>query len=320
MRQETAAFSSALLAFAEVHPEVIALSADLGDSCELIGFRNRYPERYFNMGIAEQNMVSWAAGLAREGFRPVVCTFSVFLYRRALDQIEMGIASSRLPVILVGFVPGLTTSRGRTHQAINDVGVLRTIPGLTIIDCGDTTEVAGALEAAYAVDGPVYIRMLRGCVPRIFDGSAPFELGRSREPSPSCNTDGFEAIPQVTLVSSSICTAEALPVVAKLRAEGMRIRHIHVSTLKPFGDGSLFDALASATCGVVTYENHSSIGGLGSATAEFMLDHGIARPLVRLGIPDTYAQSGSLPYLLSTYGMDAAALEDAIRDLVARGS
>ena len=169
MHASDEAFSNALLAFAEAHPEVVTLSADLGDSCELIGFRERYPERYFHMGIAEQNMVSWAAGLAREGFRPVVCTFSVFLYRRALDQIEMCIASSRLPVILVGFVPGLTTSRGRTHQSINDVGVLRTIPGLTIIDCGDATEVAGALEAAYAVDGPVYIRMLRGRVPQVFD-------------------------------------------------------------------------------------------------------------------------------------------------------
>ena len=180
-------FSSAVIELGQAHPELVVLSADLGDSCELSAFRERFPERYLHMGIAEQNMCSWAAGLAREGFRPLVATFGVFLYRRALDQIEMSIASSGLPVILVGFVPGLSTSRGRTHQAITDVAVMRSIPGMTILDCGDATEVQQVLEAAYKLSGPVYIRMLRGEVQSIFDPAVPFRRTEERKTCEYCD-------------------------------------------------------------------------------------------------------------------------------------
>ncbi|MGD9298827.1 MAG: transketolase, partial [Thiohalocapsa sp.] len=139
-------------------PEVLVLSADLTSSCEADGFRDTYPERFFSLGMAEQNMMGFAAGLAREGFFPYIHTFAVFVTRRPFDQVAMAIAYPNLPVRLVGFLPGLTTPGGVTHQAIDDVGLMRLIPNMTVLETGDATEVESVLDVAQAVDGPVYIR------------------------------------------------------------------------------------------------------------------------------------------------------------------
>ena len=146
MKIEVNTHERCMIEFAARHPEVLVMSADLGSSCEVKKFRETYPDRYLTMGIAEQNMCSWAAGLAREGYRPYLHTFSVFLYRRILDQLEMSVAYPNLPVVFVGFVPGITTPGGVTHQSINDVGVLRTVPNMTIFDIGDATEIEGVLD------------------------------------------------------------------------------------------------------------------------------------------------------------------------------
>ena len=141
-------------------PEVLVLSADLTNSCEVGKWRDTYPDRFFSMGMAEQNMISFAAGLAREGFEPWLHTFAVFLYRRPLDQLQMSVAYPNLRVRLVGFLPGITTPGGVTHQAIDDVAVMRAIPNMTIVETGDATEVESVVDVAHAVDGPVYVRML----------------------------------------------------------------------------------------------------------------------------------------------------------------
>ena len=154
MKIEVNTHERCMLDFANKHPETLVLSADLGTSCEVKKFRAEKPDQYLTMGIAEQNMCSWAAGLAREGYRPFLHTFSVFLSRRILDQVEMSVAYPNLPVTFVGFVPGITTPGGVTHQSINDVGIMRTVPNMAIFDVGDATDIEGVLDLVYEWNGP----------------------------------------------------------------------------------------------------------------------------------------------------------------------
>lgn len=301
--------SKNMLRMAQEHPEILVMSADLGSSCEVKEFQERYPERYFHMGIAEQNMCSWAAGMAREGYRPFIHTFGVFLYRRILDQLEMSVAYPNLPVVFMGFVPGITTPGGVTHQSTNDVGVLRTVPNLAIFDIGDATEIEGVLDMAYAYNGPVYIRMLRKEVPRLFPANEPIRFNHARVLS-----EGTD----ITLLSSSICTEEAMRATAALKAKGVSIQHLHVSTLKPFTDPQVVEACAKAKYGVISIENGTVIGGLGSAVADLMAEHGIGKKLVKIGLQDTYAHGASKMYLLKKYGMDAMTLVDAVEKLLGK--
>jgi transketolase len=290
-------------------PEVVVLSADLTNSCEVGQWRDTYPDRFFSMGMAEQNMLGFAAGLAREGYRPFVHTFAVFLYRRPLDQLAMSIAYPNLPVRLFGFLPGITTPGGVTHQAIEDVAVLRAIPNLTILETGDATEVESVLDVADAVDGPVYVRMLRGEVPRLFPASEPMVLGASRLLSSGGD---------VTVVTAGITTEEALRATSVLAERGVEVAHVHVSTHKPFGDRILRDAVLGARHGVVTLENHTVVGGLGSAVAELLAEEGAGQRLVRLGLRDTFAHGASRSHLLREYELDARALVGAVERLLGR--
>ena len=285
--------------WAKDKPEVLVLSADLTNSCEVGKWRDTYPNRFFSMGMAEQNMMGFAAGLAREGFEPWLHTFSVFLYRRPLDQLQMSIAYPSLKVRLVGFLPGIMTPGGVTHQAIEDIAILRAIPNMTVLETGDATEAQSVLDVAHAVDGPVYIRMLRGEVSRIFPKDEPFILNKAR--ILSTGTD-------ITLLTSGIATEEALRAIPLIQARGVSVAHIHISTLKPFTDPTVVTALKSAQHGVITMENHSIIGGLGSAVAEVMAENGIGVPLQRIGLKDTYAHGASQKFLMSEYELDAAAL------------
>lgn len=307
MKIEVNTHSKNMLRMAKEHPEIVVMSADLGTSCEIKEFHDQYPDRYFSLGIAEQNMCSWAAGLAREGFRPFIHTFAVFLYRRILDQLEMSVAYPNLPVVFMGFVPGITTPGGVTHQSTNDVGVLRTVPNLAIFDIGDATEIEGVLDLAYNYNGPVYIRMLRKEVPRLFPANEPIQFNHARVLS-----EGTD----ITLLSSSICTEEAMRATAALREKGVSIQHLHVSTLKPFSDPLVVEACQKAKYGVVTIENGTVIGGLGSATADLMAEHGIGKKLIKVGLQDTYAHGASKMYLLKHYNMDAMTLIGAVEKLM----
>lgn len=295
-----------LVRWAKDRPEVLVLSADLTASCEADGFRDAYPDRFFSMGMAEQNMMSFAAGLAREGFTPFVHTFAVFICRRPFDQVAMSIAYPNLPVRLIGFLPGLTTAGGVTHQAIDDVALMRLLPNMTVLECGDATEVESVLDAAQAINGPVYVRMLRGEVPRLFDPGAPLRLGQARP---------LGAGGDLAVLSTGICTEEALRATAALRAAGLAVAHLHVSTLKPFTDPLILETIAGVRHGVITMENHGIIGGLGSAVAESLAEAGLGKRLIRLGLRDTYAHGAGRDYLLREYGLDAMALVRAAEDL-----
>ncbi|MBS1167097.1 MAG: transketolase [Proteobacteria bacterium] len=297
-------YAGAFEAYAVTHPEVLCLSADLTSSCEIDGFRDRHPDQFLSLGMAEQNMMSFAGGLGLAGFRPFLHTFGVFLYRRPYDQLVASVAYPRRKVRLMGFLPGVTTPGGMTHQAIEDISVMRSIPNMTILETGDATEVESIVEAADSVDGPVYARVLRGSVPRLFD--TPIVVGKARELS--LGTD-------VLVITAGITTEEALRARAALKKAGVSIRHIHLSTIKPFDARYLLDHLQSVRHGVVTLENHVTEGGIGSLVAETIADAGIAKRLIRLGLKDTYAHGGSRPYLMRTYGLDAPALVAAIEKL-----
>jgi transketolase len=298
-------YAAAFEAHALAHPDVLCLSADLTSSCEIDGFRDRHPARFLSLGMAEQNMMSFAGGLGLAGFRPFLHSFGVFLYRRPYDQLVASVAYPRRRVRLMGFLPGITTPGGMTHQAIEDVAVMRSIPNMTILETGDATEVESICAAADGVDGPVYCRVLRGAVPRLFD--TPLVVGQMRE---------LALGDDVLVVTSGIATEEALRARAALARAGVSVRHLHLSTIKPFDPVPLLDHIAAVRKGVVVLENHLIDGGVGSLVAEIMAEHGVGQRLVRLGLRDTFAHGGSRPYLMKHYGLDAAALIAGIERLI----
>jgi len=305
MKWEDRVHERNLVRWAADKPEVVVFSADLTNSTEIGLFKEKYPDRFYSFGMAEQNMMSAAGGMAREGFTPFVHTFAVFMYRRALDQIEMSIAYPNLKVRIVGFLPGITTPGGASHQAINDIGVFRTVPNMTILESGDATEVESVLDVAQSIDGPVYIRQLRGLIPRLF--KEPMKFGKSRTLSKGND---------VTLITSGIMTLEALKVIEPLKKRGVSIHHLHVSTHKPFTDETVLEAIENSKYGVITMENHTTIGGLGSAVAELMAENAIPKKLIRIGLRDTYAHGGSREYLMKYYQIDAISLVHAVERLL----
>lgn len=298
-------YASAFEKFAVGKPEVLCLSADLTSSCEIDGFRDRNPDQFLSLGMAEQNMLSFAGGLGLAGFRPFLHSFGVFLYRRPYDQLMASIAYPRRKVRLMGFLPGITTPGGMTHQAIEDVSVMRSIPNMTILETGDATEVESICEAADSVDGPVYCRVLRGSVPRLFD--TPIKIGEMRE---------LGSGDDILVVTSGITTEEALRARGSLEKAGVSIRHLHLHTIKPFDSKALLDHIGSVKHGVVVLENHVTEGGVGSLVAETMADAGVGKRLLRLGLKDTYAHGGSRAYLMRYYGLDALALVRGVENFL----
>jgi transketolase len=297
-------YADALVAYAARHPDVIGVSADLTQSCEVDTFRDRFPDRFLNMGMAEQNLLGVAGGLAKSGLLPVVHSFGVFLTRRPYDQLSMAIALPRRRVRIMGFLPGLSTPGGPTHQAIDDIALTRTLPGMTVLDLGDATEIRSVHEAAHDLDGPVYVRVMRGSVPVVFD--TPLVVGANRHLASGAD---------LTLVSSGISTAEAIAARVALERDGIGIDHFHVATIKPFNAADLLASIAR-TGRVVTLENHLVSGGLGSALAESMADSAVAARLIRLGVQDTYAAGGSQAYLFERYGLSAEAVVAAAERLL----
>jgi transketolase len=292
----------AIVSWAREKPKVLVLSADLTGSTEIGEFKAAYPDRFLSFGVAEQNMVSFAAGLARGGYVPLIHTFAVFIYRQALNQIVCSVAYPNLPVKFFGFLPGITTPGGATHQAIEDIAVLRAVPNLAIFEPGDATEVESVLDAVLAYPGPVYVRMPRGEIPRLFSADEPFAASKLRILS-----EGKD----LTLVSSGICTEEAMRATAALRGKGLSIRHLHVSTYKPMDKKTLFEALGDPAHGVLVMENHVASGGLATMVAEAMACQGRVFPFRSLNLGDRYVHGASKAYLMRECGIDAMALVEA---------
>lgn len=304
---ESAPFGHALVRVAEADARVVGLTADLGKYTDIHVFAERFPERFFQMGMAEQSLIGAACGLARTGLIPFATTYCVFATRRAYDFIAIGAALGRANVKIIAGLPGLTTGYGGTHQGIEDLALMRSVPGLTVIDPCDATEVAQATAAIARHDGPVYMRLLRGIVPKVLDPATfSFEVGRAR-----LLRDGAD----VAFVSTGIMTPRALDAARQLEAENVRAAVLHVGTLKPFDRDAVATLLARVPH-VVTAENHVVTGGLASTVADMAVDERLDIRLARIGIPDCFCDSGSLPHLAERYGLTPRHLADAARNLL----
>ncbi len=306
-RTATAPFGQALIREAEANPRIVGLTADLGKYTDIHLFASRFPERFFQLGMAEQNLIGAAAGLARTGFVPFATTYCVFATRRAYDFIAIGAALGSANVKIIAGLPGLTTGYGGTHQGIEDLALMRSIPNLVVIDPCDATELGQVVSAIARYEGPVYMRLLRGEVPVVLDPDTyQFEIGKAK-----LLCEGTD----VAIISTGLMTARALKAVSQLNSSGVSAALLHVSTLKPF-DIEVVLALVKRIPRVVTAENHFTTGGLASAVADAIVDAGMAVQLKRVGIPNCFCESGSIPYLVRRYRMDSEDIANAASELM----
>jgi transketolase len=298
-------FAAALVDYAQHDERVVCVTNDLTASCEADEFRDRFPGRYLSLGMAEQNLVGVLSGLAREGLIPVYTSFAVFVTRRPYEQLALNIAYPALPVRLIGFLPGLSTPGGVTHQSIDDLALMRTLPNMTVLEVGDATEIDTIRPVLQGLPGPVYCRMLRGDVPRRF--STPFDLHKPRVLTPGAD---------VVIISSGLMTERVTEVVVGAQKAGLDVGHVHVSVLKPLPAAPLSAIISATKYGAITVENHLRSGGLGSAVAELIADAGLGRRLIRIGIDDTFTCGGEMDYLLERFGLGRESIARALCDLV----
>ena len=300
------AWGHALVDLAERYPELLVLDGDLANSTRADIFAAAVPDRFFEMGIAEQNLLGVAAGLATVGYVPWISTFTAFLASRALDQIRVVIAQPHLDVKLCGSYSGLLTGKtGKTHQAVDDLAIFRATPGMTVIAPADAVELRAAMAAMMEAPGPTYLRLTRDPSPVIFPPDHQFRIGAGL-----LLRDGAD----VGLVGTGTQTVRVLEAAAALAAEGIEAAVLHLPTLKPL-DVAAIVALAERTGAIVTAEDHSIIGGLGGAVAETLGEHR-PTPLRRVGLRDVFGESAPNDALLAKYGLTAGHLAAAARQLL----
>ena len=296
-------YGAALLALARRRPEIICLGADLTRQTETDLFRDEIPDRFINIGVAEANMIGIAGGLARAGHVVFVNTFGVFCTRRCFDQIAISIAYPALNVKIVGFMPGLSSPGGPSHQAIDDVALMRALPNMTVVEPADAVETQQVVAAVADHPGPVYLRLKRGEIPKILEDDYRLDLQKAQRVSGGDVSD-------VCIVASGMMLPAALAAARTLNENGVTAAVINVAVIKPL-DAATIIAAARGSRIVITAENHSVIGGLGSAVAEAIAEAGIATPLRRIGIADVFAESGSREYLFNRYGLGTQNIVDA---------
>ncbi|WP_417675517.1 transketolase family protein [Roseibium sp.] len=302
-------YGQALVDLARERKEIVCLTGDLTRQCEIDLFQDMFPERFIHAGMAEANMVSMAGALARCGHIPFVHSFGVFSTRRPLDQIVNSVAYPNLPVRIVGFMPGVSSPGGPSHQAIEDVALMRAIPNMTVVDVADAVEIRKALPAIVDHPGPVYLRLKRGEIPVIFDDDHEFSMTRAQ-----IIKEGDEAsiLANGMMLSAAIAAAEALD------AAGVSTRVVNVPVVKPLDNDTVLDVARRSKL-VVTAENHSIIGGLGSAVAEVMAEAGVGCPLRRIGLRDTFAEGArTAPPLFRKYGLGTQDIIDAVWSALSR--
>lgn len=299
-------YGDALVEAANADPRIVALCADLITPTETDRFRDELPERFHNVGIAEANMIGMAGGMARSGEIPFCHSFCAFITKRVLDQITMQAAYPNLPVKMVGFLPGVATLLGVSHQAIEDVAIMRAVPNMAIFEPSGPEYHSAMVQLALAWDGPVYLRMKRPETP-----PPPFEPQALEIGKGVLRRDGSD----LTIISAGLCVAESLKAAEILSGEGIEASVVDMASLKPL-DIDLILERAAATGAIVTAENHSVIGGLGSAVAEVLADEGIGLPFKRVGIQDQFCEGGTTPYLMDKFGLNAPAIVDAAHNVM----
>jgi transketolase len=304
-RTKPAPFGNALVELAATRPDIVGLSADLAKYTDLHIFAAAYPDRFYQMGMAEQLLLAAAAGMAREGLMPFATTYAVFASRRAYDFLYMAIAEDKLNVKLVCALPGLTTGYGPSHQATEDLAIFRGVPNLTIVDPCDALEIAQATHAIAEYVGPVYMRLLRGKVPLVLDEyGCKFELGKAK-----LVRDGAD----VLFVSSGLMTMRALEAAAALRADRVDAAVLHVPTIKPLDEATLLAEIGKPGRLVVVAENHTVIGGLGEAVLALAMRNGLTARMRQIGLPDRFLDAGALPTLHDRYGISTTRLTEQVK-------
>lgn len=305
-RTKAAPFGNALVAYAADHPEIVGLTADLAKYTDLHLFAQAYPNRFYQMGIAEQVLMAAAGGMAKVGLTPFATTYAVFGTRRAYDFVHQVIAEEHLNVKICCALPGLTTGYGPSHQATDDIALMRAMPGMTIIDPCDALEIEQAVPQIAAHNGPVYMRLLRGNVPLLLDEyDYQFELGKAK-----LLCDGNE----VLVISSGLMTMRALEAAQHLRADRISVAVLHVPTLKPLDDATILREVSKGGRLVVVSENHSVIGGLGEAVASLLLQQGVVpAKFRRLALPDAFLDAGALPTLHDRYGISTEKFAQSVK-------
>lgn len=302
----SAPFGHALNEVAAQDERIVGLSADLAKYTDLHIFAQANPDRFYQMGMAEQLLISAAAGMAHEGYIPFATTYAVFASRRAYDFICMAIAEENLPVKIVCGLPGLTTGYGPSHQATEDLAIFRGLPNMTIIDPADATDVAQMVPAMVEHNGPVYARLLRGKVPSVLTRYKPdyrFQLGKAQ-----MIREGKD----VLVVTSGIMTMRALDAAELLAKDGIDVAVLHCPTIKPLDTATILDEAAKGRL-LVTAENHTVIGGLGEAVAATLLRAGVTPAFRQIGLPDRFLEAGALPTLHDMYGLSTAKVAEQIR-------
>ncbi|MDN7934325.1 transketolase family protein [Burkholderia metallica] len=300
-----APFGHALVAEAEKRQNIVGMTADLSKYTDLHIFNQAFPERHFQMGMAEQLLMGAAGGMAKEGFIPFATTYAVFATRRAYDFIHQIIAEENLNVKICAALPGLTTGYGPSHQATEDLALMRAIPGMTVIDPCDALDTEQAVAAIAAHHGPVYMRLLRGKVPAVLDDyDYTFELGKAK-----MLRDGKD----VLIISSGIMTMRALEAAQALDDGSASVGVLHVPTIKPLDEATLIEQCRKDGRLVIVAENHSVIGGLGDAVTSALVRHRVLPEFRHIGLPDAFLDAGALPTLHDRYGISTTSIVESIK-------
>ena len=303
----SAPFGHALVEAARKDDKIVGLSADLAKYTDLHIFAQAMPDRFYQMGMAEQLLMSAAAGLAREGFNPFATTYAVFASRRAYDFIAMAIAEENLPVKIVCALPGLTTGYGPSHQATEDLAIFRGLPNMTVIDPCDADDIIGMVPQIAAHDGPVYSRLPRGKVPSVLTRHKPdykFQLGKAQ-----LIREGKD----VLVISTGFMTMRALDAAVALERDGVDVAVLHVPTIKPLDTETILAEAAKGGRLVVTAENHTVVGGLGEAVASTLLQNSVTPAFRMIGLPDQFLEAGALPTLHDMYGLTVEKVAERIK-------
>ncbi len=298
-------YGNALTRIGLENKNVVVLDADLSKSTKTAVFKDACPERHLNMGIAEQNMVGVAAGLAASGKIPVASSFAMFAAGRAFEIVRNSVCYPKLNVKICATHAGVTVGAdGASHQAIEDLAIMRSLPNMVVLNPGDDVTAQKAVEALLDYKGPVYARFGRAAVPVVHSEDVVFEIGKAIE---------IQGGTDVTLIATGILVAEAIEAAKELEAEGLSVRVIDMHTIKPIDVDAIVKA-ATETKGIVTAEEHSIIGGLGSAVAEVVAEHAPTK-VVRVGVKDTFGESGNPDELMEKYGLKAKDIVAAAKQI-----
>lgn len=296
-------YGETLIALGEKYKNLVVLDADLATATKTIGFKNKFPDRFFDMGIAEQDLMGTAAGLALGGKIPFASTFAIFATGRAYDQIRNTICYSNLNVKIAATHAGITVGEdGASHQALEDIALMRAIPNMVVISPSDHVQTKYLLEEAVTYNGPVYIRLARPKTEEIYEDGTTFKIGKA-----VCHGGGKNA----TIIATGVAVAEALKAQKELKEKGVDVRVLDIHTIKPIDKEAIVKA-AMETEKIITVEDHNIIGGLGSAVCEVLAEE-YPKKVTRLGINDTFGQSGKWDELMKYYGITSEKIVETVQ-------